>query len=337
VLKSREAEFTALSSLSKATWEQLAPPLFEVLTPSVKRKTPLSIDQALAAFASSVAMNCDAAFAIDLGYVGDAWSSLATSVQGVVSGPTFAVTRLSDSKATVRAARAVAKGGGHWLRLSRGDITGAGAGLLDDRIKSWLAASGAAPGDVRVIVDLADLDPEQEPGLLVDGLVKRLDGLPRRDDWGALTIASTAPISVDPNVDDVVLPRRDWQLWRELATAKPARVPDYGDYAGSAAAPPPSDGRPKHPYLRYTTGDDCRVLRRQAPPGEGFVVFRDICKTLSKAPGFSRRHCMGDERIAEISNGKVKAGGGGPAGWRAIALAHHFTIVAEQLSSHPGP
>ena len=112
------------------------------------------------------------------------------------------------------------------------------------------------------------------------------------------------------------------------------RIPTYGDYA--VTNPILVTGLPYRasPQLRYTLADRWLVLKGGRNDPRGHEQFYDICQRVSAHPDFVGA-ALGDAD-ARIADARAK-GPGNASTWREIGTTHHLDYVVRRLTSLDEP
>lgn len=351
ILKTKQAEFSALDQLDDAVTR--LHPIFEV-TPRPTRKTKLSPDQWYREVALDLRRQAG-----NRPVLVDPFLMMSRDPECTVTGffahlailltgssteyPVTPVVRLQTSHAELSAASAltVLTKAGFAIRVTGSEIAEAGKDMGQDlsvRLDAHVAGLGANRFEIDLLVDLGQVPDGATPQLYVNSLGLTLPGLAAG--WRRVIIAGTT----GPSQNDVAgfaqaeTARLEIDIWSQLQGWPSTDLNlHFGDYAGFAAALPTGAGRTKHPSLRYSTETTAYLVRRKAEAGEGFSVYKEVCKHIVQqawfaGPGFS----WGDDQIVQTAAGFTPPSGGGATRWRAASVNHHITLTAWQIANHPG-
>jgi hypothetical protein len=215
------------------------------------------------------------------------------------------------------------------------------ARLVDlDTLDSWISGHGWTHQDIDLVIDaghVGSYDPKLFELVVQTAIEKHLHPI---KPWRSICLAgAAAPLDMTglpPGLS--IVPRRDWALWRTVATHNPFNM-HYGDYGIShpdLTEPPPLAMTRATVSVRYTTEDDWIVLKGKPMAGAKGqpmpILYRAHAKKLAGDPRFNglSNRCWGDTRIEQISSS-----GSGPAGnrtsWVAIGVNRHLSLVAARL------
>lgn len=351
LLKTKQAEFSALDQLDGAVTG--LHPVLEVI-PRPTRKTSLSPDQwyrevalELRRHAGNRPILVDPFLMMSRDpecTVAGFFAHLAALLTGSsAEHPVTPVVKLQASQAELSAASTLAAltEAGFAIRITGSEIAKAGKDMgadLGARLDAHVAGLGSNRSEIDLLIDLGQVPQDAAPQLYVNSLGLALPGI--EAGWRRLVIAGTS----GPSQNDVAgfaeaeTPRLEIDIWSQLQDW-PAidSTLHFGDYAGFAAVLPTGAGRTKHPSLRYSTETTAYLVRRKAEAGEGFSVYKEVCKHVVRqawfaGPGFS----WGDDQIAQTAAGFTTPSGGGATRWRAASVNHHMTLTAWQIANHPG-
>lgn len=351
LLKTKQAEFSALDQLDDAVTG--LHPVLEVI-PRPTRKESLSRDQwyrevslELRRQAGNRPVLVDPFLMMSRDpecTVAGFFAHLAALLAGSsTEHPVTPVVRLQAGQAELSAASALAAltEAGSAIRVTGSEIAEAGKDMVKNfgaRLDAQVAGLEADRSEVDLLVDLGHVAEETVPQLYVNSLGHTLPGI--ETGWRRIIIAGTT----GPSQNDVAgfteaeTPRLEIDIWNQLQSWTSINSTlHFGDYAGFAAVLPTGSGRTKHPSLRYSTETTAYLVRRKAEAGEGFSVYKDVCKHVVQqawfaGPGFS----WGDDQIAQTAAGFTTPSGGGATRWRAASVNHHMTLTAWQIANHPG-
>lgn len=210
---------------------------------------------------------------------------------------------------------------------------------LKFEISRVLAATGAKHETADLLLDCRALTPEARY-LTADATLGLISQMPDLSRWRTFTLAATAfPENLMglPPSDCSLLPRLEWNLWREVARKGRRRRPWYGDYAISHPEPSEVDPRIMRPSasVRYTVDEAWLVLKARNLRDHGYEQFHSVCRDLVRRPEYSGRNfSWGDGYIDDCANESV--GTGNLTTWRKVGTSHHLAKVLRQLSSVRG-
>lgn len=255
---------------------------------------------------------------------------------GIAVVPVSGLRRERAYQESVRAGAAML-GQGACLRLEDADLT---PPLLSE-IARWLGVAGLEPERVDLVLDLREVAAGAERSMAAAARMT-IGTLPFLDRWRTFTLASgafPAQLGSMPRLVPALLPRVDWNLWRDVITELPAGVrrPSFGDYAISHPDVAEFDPRTVNVpiALRYTTPAHFLVMKAGSFKKEGGKPFRELCARLVGMPEFSGGFFSpGDRYIAESA--QMLTPGGNPQKWREVGTSHHLTMVVMQLRDLAG-
>jgi hypothetical protein len=201
-----------------------------------------------------------------------------------------------------------------------------------ESVRSIVAASGHAPGEIDLIVDAQDLPRAASFEALRDHFP--LSQVARN--W--VVLAGTFPSSITemkPEDYEHIRERGEWSAWRdEMAHDVGSwRRPQYGDYATQPPVYVPSLPFLGSPSVRYTTTESFVVLRgRAGSPGKptDFTQFIGHARYLRRQPYYRQTvDTLGDDYADWIASGTN--GTGNLTTWRVASLHRHLGVVAQQV------
>jgi hypothetical protein len=205
-------------------------------------------------------------------------------------------------------------------------------------LANTLAEIGCAAEHADLLLDLDYIDPDVD--IDVTMLAESIDQMVSVGAWRSVVlIGTTMPETLACIGQGTVgtLPRREWEVWRQISLSAVKRVPAYGDYAVQNPHPPREDGGPgMRANIRYTAADATVVARGEGSLiQEGAEQYRDLCAQLVARPEFSGRdYTWGDGVIAGCADGSVDPGWQNQ--WRGAGTSHHLRFVTDQLRAlHP--
>jgi hypothetical protein len=201
-------------------------------------------------------------------------------------------------------------------------------------LQAALDVVSCACEDADLLVDLEYLDEDVE--VEASDLVQILREMCAVGEWRSLVVIATSMPKMMSAVKEGTLgsiPRREWELWSELAHAGLERMPAFGDYAVQHPDPPLDDvgANTVRANVRYTAAAETLVARGRGPVSqEGKEQYHDLCAQLVahtefQAPSYS----WGDQVIADCAKGM--RGPGSQAQWRGAGTSHHLRFVTDQV------
>jgi hypothetical protein len=346
IVKGRDGEYGALSSLSTRTLKVVTP-LLEI--PPIpwdfpKQKPAKTIDQHLKKLGVKVEKAWSGGYPIfvDLLWLegenpmasGEhplVYSFKELRSRGVQAIPVFGLTRSAGYLGAT--ARVVLKDRrGACLRVQREDFEDFTD--LPKVIESILDEVHVSAEDVDLILDLKSLAISISPTEVVD-LISRL---PRLSEWRSLTLAATSfPRNLIglPPAELTFLPRDEWGLWKKVCeNPHLLRRPQFGDYPISHPEPAEVDPRIMRPSasIRYTCDNEWLVLKARNLKDFGYKQYHDVCRELVNRREYKgRRFSWGDEYIEDCAEERV--GTGNLTTWRKVGTSHHLVQVVKQIAS----
>jgi hypothetical protein len=350
ILKGKDGEYGALSSMSPDEKEEITP-LIEIPpipwdhTNDVPEKT---IDQHLLKVDRKLekSWGMDQPFFLDLMWIGerermsDGEHSLAylfnrARLAGLKAIPVTGLVRADDYQ---EACRNAAEGDkrGVCLRLLKDDLQE--QDTLETAITKLLESLRVSPADTDLILDLGSLHKEGEHEPSTDA-VSLIESLPLIKKWRSFTLAATGfPVDLMglPPSEISSIRRLEWTLWRSLGDDRRiVRTPAFGDYAIAHPQPPEVDPRLMRPSasIRYTTDDVWLVLKGKNLKDYGYRQFHDVSKSLLKIGAYSGpEFSWGDRYIKDCANRTVSSGN--LTTWRKVGTSHHIAFVMKQIANH---
>lgn len=220
-----------------------------------------------------------------------------------------------------------------------------GAGTLGRSAREILKQAGCDWDGVDVLLDAEEL-PAVESGQTakVAAMLEFAAGVP----WRNLILAgSTIPKSVArfPAEQDTFLPRREWQLWRQLVSRRgdqPIVFGDHGVQHPAGVERPPRQvrgGGPPPIAIRYTDADHWLIARGPARRAgiSPTIEYPRVAKRLigNRDVRWNAFHCPGCLDIGRAADERLQRAGV-PETWRRIGAAHHITVATEQLRRERG-
>jgi hypothetical protein len=196
---------------------------------------------------------------------------------------------------------------------------------------------GVDVDELDVIVDMGapNFEPLSEFSELVAGLIETTPLLERVRSFvlaGASFPDSLASLSQPMQV----IPRREWQLYREVLRRRESnrRVPIFGDYAIAHPVLAEGDMRIMKPSanIRYTVDDAWCILKGRNVRDHGFEQYQGQCRELINRGYFAGpSYSAGDKFIEDcaLRNGST----GNLSTWRWVGTNHHLTRVVRDLAS----
>jgi hypothetical protein len=202
-----------------------------------------------------------------------------------------------------------------------------------DFLGRMLDIVGVDATDADLLIDLDYLDPDVE--LDVDDMADIVGELEEAAPWRSVVLLGTSIPSMMSCVPEGTvgrLPRKEWELWGELADAGLPRAPAFGDYAVQHPRPPQDGGGPgMRANVRYTTDKGTLVARGQGSViQEGKEQYQDLCAQLVRTPEFAGgAYSWGDGVIRDCASGAIEPGAQNV--WRGAGTSHHLQLVTDQL------
>ncbi len=344
VLRSKDAEWSALASLPDAVRQSLTPIL--ELTPGAllakpqraKKNGRSTAEYAFRMFLDRVQQEAARGRVfVDLGLLGDraivgnetSWRylgrALALPAQGIVpviSVPTAGSTIQDVLELIARL------GCGACLRVPAAVIARADVATVVQKVVEGL---GLRPEQVDLVVDL-----ELEPRRFSHNELRAT--LPNVSRWRSWTVlAGVFPrnlMEFKPDRLEHRVRREEWQVWLEqVSSVNDVRRPAFGDYTiqyGVFVESPKIQGSLS---VRYTLDEDWLILRgRQVnkEEGLGYEQFRGHARYLCRRPVyFGEQFSAGDQFIASKLAPDATTGNGPQ--WLEAGINHHLTTVVAQL------
>lgn len=201
-----------------------------------------------------------------------------------------------------------------------------------------LTAVACEPKNADLLLDLDFLDPDVD--IDIDMLAESITEMTSVGPWRSVVLLGTSMPRTLSCVDEGTvgeLPRREWDIWTQLASRDLTRLPAFGDYAVQHPHPPEDGGGPgMRANIRYTVEDVTLI-----PRGEGAVIlegseqYHELCQQLVARPEFSGRdYTWGDAAIDDCASRSIRPGSQGL--WRGAGTSHHLRFVTDELRlRHP--
>jgi hypothetical protein len=215
------------------------------------------------------------------------------------------------------------------LRLNRGDLQ---SEELARHISAWISNHEAHPSKVHLVLDLGTIDQKDQ------GYLGLYSNIPLLDQWKTVTIAGGSfPKDLQElSVGEHLLPRTEWDYWKQLARARLLRIPTFGDYASlHPFLQPPFPGMNPSASIRYTSDDAWVVMRGEGlrnEGGAGYAQYPANAQSLMARPEFcGRDFSFGDNYIYERPLNKDNPGN--TQNWVTAGVNHHLTFVVRQIAS----
>lgn len=211
-------------------------------------------------------------------------------------------------------------------------------GALASALTRLLGRIGLEAPEVDLLIDLGAL-LGSETERLAATLPGLIAALPDPEGWRSFALCSGAfPFELGSLIkknETGELPRRDWQLWRELiGSGGPARLPSFGDYAATRADWPSAfdpfemsiSGK-----IVYTTPEHWVVVKGEDLKKDSRQYHR-LARRLRDHPDFlAATHCPGEVKVIDCA--EQRDGPGNPGTWVTVATRHHIEVVSRQLAS----
>ncbi len=203
-----------------------------------------------------------------------------------------------------------------------------------DMLQAALKGVACAAEHADLLVDLEYLDEDAE--IDASDLAVALRDMGTVGEWRSLVVIATSmpkELGVVKEGTLGLIPRREWELWSDLAHAGLERMPAFGDYAVQHPDPPLDDigANTVRANVRYTAAAETLVARGRGPVSqEGREQYHDLCAQLVahnefKGPSYS----WGDKIIADCAKGLHAPGS--QLQWRGAGTSHHLQFVTDQV------
>jgi hypothetical protein len=340
VLKGRQGEFAAISSVRPSTRESILP-LIEIVPGPAEEDVALRsvIDRTakkLSPWASRRLLLDAGLLPTDAEVDGDrgpVWYSVfAAQEELVVATP---VIRLNDEPRAHRDAALLNERyrNGVALRLSAEDLD-EDSDDIDEALSGLLEELGLSRHHVDLVLDLGvvngDLAVRAGSRIAADAL-RGLSGI---DEWRQIVVAAGAFPSDLSNYGAWTIGepiRYDAALYDHLQQRKRLpRMPIFGDYGIAHPLLATGPAFPPAPQLRYTVADRWLTLKGARNDPRGHEQFYEVCETIAQHPEFAGAALgRADARIADSR----RYGPGNASTWREIGTTHHMDFVVQRLTS----
>lgn len=206
------------------------------------------------------------------------------------------------------------------------------------RVLRGVGASQSTPIDL--ILDLREIGSEGNRDIVFSRYVFSL--IPHKDAWRRIILAAASfpeNLSELDAATTVLLPRREWNLWKTLQR-KPNSLPRkdliYSDYAIANPVSKELDPRTMRmsANIRYATEDHWLIVKGRNVRQYGFSQYFELSEALVKRPEYyGRNFSWGDTYIDDCA--LAMKGPGNATTWRKVGVNHHLTLVAKQLANLP--
>lgn len=345
VLQNRKGELDALRGAAPETWERMTP-LVEIVGPKDKAKvfqvaTVRAWLKRIAEVVGTRPVYIDLVRLNPIAKVATARGTSAVLREVYVAArrrnirfvPVLPVGE--NAKAQLATVREAVDEDGHGVALRYRFLN---AALPSGLTRSTLLANtlsdvACAPEEADLLLDLDYIDPDVDIDIAMLG--RSIEDMAAVGAWRSVVlIGTTIPETLSCIKEGTVgtLPRREWEVWTQLAARGLKRTPAFGDYAVQHPHPPQDEGGPgMRANIRYTT--DAVTL---VPRGKGSVIqegreqYHDLCRKLVALKEFSgRAYTWGDEVIEDCA--KELIDGGSQGRWRGAGTSHHLRFVTDQL------
>ncbi len=206
-----------------------------------------------------------------------------------------------------------------------------------DLVEAQLDRVNGLPEQADLLIDLQFIDEDRE--LSGEEMAELLDQVTAVGRWRSVVLMGTSipkTLGVIPEGTVGSLPRREWDLWAELAGMGLSRLPAFGDYAVQHPHPPvDGGGNQMRANIRYTTDGATVVARGRGPvTQEGNEQYRRLCEELASLSDFAGRdYSWGDATIEDCADGVVPPGSQNQ--WRGVGTSHHMQHVTDALRRRP--
>lgn len=345
VLKGKEGEFSALEVIPQKLKQEIMP-LIEI--PPVpydyaSKRSTKTFDSHLESFPERFRKCCPASgLYVDLARFAEdksltrGFEAILTSLADLYRPPKLVVSRRSSD---------------YWLKSVHHYSGSTSNGIcvrlqvkdfqedvdLDGDVTRLLDRTGKSGSASDLIVDLEDLGSDVSRAVLVARSV--LSMIPLKGEWRSIALAAASFPEDLSDVDaasEVVLPRREWDLWRTLQR-RPTSLPRpdivFADYAISSPVSKELDPRTMRmsANIRYTTENEWLVIKGRNVREYGFSQYFELCRALVEHTQYrGSSFSWGDKFIEECALGN--AGPGNATTWRKVGVNHHVTLVRDQIS-----
>lgn len=219
------------------------------------------------------------------------------------------------------------------LRLFRPDLR---SGHIDREINNLLSSMELNPPFVDLVVDFQTATESD-----VTNYNNLFTRIPLIRAWRSFTvIGGSFPQDLTGlSVGEYLLPRIEWQLWKDSQEKNPSRKATFGDYATlHPFLLTPFPGMNASASIRYTTHEHWVVMRGaglQNDGGAGYAQYPANAQSLMERSEFcGRDFSYGDNYIFERPFHPAKPGS--PRTWLTAGVNHHLTFVVRELAEHYG-
>jgi Beta protein len=228
-------------------------------------------------------------------------------------------------------------GNGVALRCRIRKVLPSASGRYRDILSKQLDDVGAQPGDTDLLLDLEFIDKDDE--IHPDDIAHTLREMCDVGHWRCIVLIGTSIPKMLGGPNGVkegsvgTLPRREWDLWSQLARCDLPRCPAFGDYGIQHPEPPADDigGNTMRANVRYTATSETIIARgRGAVSEEGSKQYHGLCKQIVARSEFSGgAYSWGDSLIDECAEELCEPGSQGL--WRGAGTSHHLQFVTDAL------
>ncbi len=215
------------------------------------------------------------------------------------------------------------------IRIRR---SGQPAEELDERIRSVMRLTGAAPGRVHAVVDAEFVETVRAHDVAaVTSAAVTVSNLLGPE---AITLLAGSIPAIRTNYATILRDRPEVTLWEEVRQSGAEGI-NYGDYGVTHPKPPQSGGnaRTPSPYLCYTVPRRTVILRRKKEKDDAAAeLFADLAEELVKRNDFAGPdYSWGDRELTRCQLTGKQSAGSVPR-WVAMATSHHLEHVSRRTA-----
>jgi hypothetical protein len=204
-------------------------------------------------------------------------------------------------------------------------------------LAEMLTSIGCATVDADLLLDLEYLDPDEDfDAPRIAASIKEMEAVGQ---WRSIVLLASSMPSAMSCIEKGTLgslPRREWELWTQLAECGLPRLPTYGDYAVQHPRPPSGGGPGMRGTIRYTANSETLIARTDGPVMiVGNDEYPELCTWLMSRQEFcGPKYTWGDRTIDDCGKGRIAPGSQGM--WRGAGTSHHLRFVTDQIRERVG-
>jgi hypothetical protein len=246
------------------------------------------------------------------------------------------VVRLGDSSTPVQALSDVVRedGYGICIRARPRTLVIPSGTTYETLVHAAISRIGVAIEQCDLLFDLEWLS--EDTIIQPEEVAYLLDKFLAIGSWRNVIVAATSmpsSLGIIPEDSLGTIPRREWNLWRQLVGLHVGRSVTFGDYGiQHSEAPEEAMAVNMKANIRYTLDTSTLIARGRSLRDEGAMQYRQLCDEIFSHPDYRRpEFSWGDSQIERCAAGHLEPENG-PI-WRAIGTSHHLGVVTDQLNA----